>query len=210
MSVEFDSWAEARQIRTTLSVGQLEQLRTYIGLLGAWNAKINLTGFSLTSDLDEALDRLILEPVTASVLLPDSVRSVVDVGSGGGSPALPLAIAAPRLSLTLVESSTRKSVFLKEAIRATGLLSTRVLAERIEALAGAAHHESFDAATVRAVRLDAALIGHLSVLVRPGGFLIYFDRISNESPQGWPEFPLVSTTVTGASDCRLNIYQRTP
>ncbi len=210
MLTDFDSWAEARRLQKLVTGEQFAKLRIYVELLRVWNPKINLTGFSLTGDLDDALDRLILEPVSAASLLPESIQTVIDVGSGGGSPALPLAIAAPRLSLTLVESRTRKCVFLREAVRATGLKTARVMAERIEAVAGAPNHETFDAATVRAVRLDAALVDHLSVLVRPGGFLIYFDRASHEPFQGWATFPLISTAPTRASDCRLNIYQRTP
>lgn len=210
MSTEFDSWAVARRLQALVSEKQFAGLQTYVELLKVWNARINLTGFSLAGDIDEALDRLILEPVSAASFLPESIHTVVDVGSGGGSPALPLAIAAPRLSLTLVESSTRKCVFLREAIRAIGLSSAKVVAERIEAVAGAPGHETFDAATVRAVRLDTELIGHLSALVRPGGFLIYFDRASHIPAQEWPAFPLVSTKPTQASNCRVNIYQRTP
>ena len=209
MPTDFNSWAEARQLRALVSEEQFSKLRTYVELLQVWNAKINLTGFSLVEDLEEALDRLILEPVSAAALLPESIQSVVDVGSGGGSPALPLAIAAPGLSLTLVESSTRKCVFLREAVRATGLASTRVIAERIEAVTGASNHQTFDAATVRAVRLDTELIGHVSALVRPGGFLIYFDQAGQEPLQGWPSFPLMTTRQAEGSTWRLSIYQRT-
>ena len=208
MPTDFNSWAEARQLQALVSEEQVTKLRTYVELLKAWNAKINLTGFSLTEDLNEALDRLVLEPVSAAFLLPESIHTVVDIGSGGGSPALPLAIAAPGLSLTLVESNARKCVFLREAVRATGLLSATVIAERIEAVAGAPGHETFDAATVRAVRLDTELIGHLSGLVRPGGFLIYFDQAGHEPLQGWPGFPLTTTKQAGGSKWRLSIYQQ--
>lgn len=210
MRTDFDSWAEERQLRTLVSEDQIAKLRTYVELLRVWNAKINLTGFSLADDLDEALDRLILEPVSAAALLPQSIQSVIDVGSGGGSPAIPLAIAVPRLSFTLVESNTRKCVFLREAIRATGLTSAAVRTERIEAMAAAPDHQTFDAVTVRAVRLAPALIGHLSALVCPGGFLIYFDQAGHEPSQGWPGFPLITTRQAEASTWRLNIHQRSP
>lgn len=210
MQTDFDSWAEARQLRTLVSEEQVAKLRTYVELLRLWSPKINLTGFSLDEDLEAALDRLILEPVSAAALLPESIQTVVDVGSGGGSPALPLAIAAPRLSFTLVDSSTRKCVFLREAIRATGLTSATVRAERIEAVAGAPSHETFDAATVRAVRLDETLIDHLSVLVRLGGFLIYFGQAGHEPLQSWPGFPLVDAQQPEGSGWRLSICQRIP
>src|SRR3954454_18706272 len=78
------------------------RLAIYYELLERWNRKINLTALE---DPDVAIDRLILEPLIAAKYLPahtDAIR-LIDIGSGGGSPALPLALAAgPRLSLTMV------------------------------------------------------------------------------------------------------------
>ena len=65
-------------------------LVTYYELLARWNRKINLTSLE---DPDEAIDRLLLEPVIAARHLSPAVVNVMDVGSGGGSPALPLALA---------------------------------------------------------------------------------------------------------------------
>ena len=65
------------------------QLVVYYQLLSHWNRKINLTSLS---DPDEAVDRLLLEPVAAAAVLPAN-RALIDLGSGGGSPAIPLALA---------------------------------------------------------------------------------------------------------------------
>lgn len=208
MVAEFDAWAQSRGIGELISADQLERLRTYVRLLATWNARINLTGFSMAGDMDEALDRLILEPVAAAAFLPDSVRSVLDVGSGGGSPALPLAVAAPHLTVTLVESHQRKCVFLREAIRAMALPSARVVAGRVEEMASSPDHGTYDAVTIRAVRLDSRLIGQLWELVRPGGFLVYFDRVGQEAPPGWPQFRLLTTRQADGAQWRLVIYQR--
>ena len=83
MSTEFDSWAVARRLQALVSEKQFAGLQTYVELLKVWNARINLTGFPLAGDIDEALDRLILEPVSAASFLPESIHTVVDVGSGG-------------------------------------------------------------------------------------------------------------------------------
>lgn len=208
MSADFDAWARARGIWESVPADQLARLRTYVQLLTTWNARINLTGFSLAEDLEEALDRLILEPIAAAAFLPDSVRSVLDVGSGGGSPALPLAVVAPQLTVTLVESNQRKCVFLREAVRAMGLPGVRVAARRVEELAAAPRHETFDAVTVRAVRLDSGLIAHLAELVRPLGFLFYFDRVSQEAPADWPQFRLLTMEQAEGARWRLAVYQR--
>ena len=66
---------------------------------------------------DETFDRLLIEPLIASRYLPSTDCSVIDVGSGGGSPAIPLKLAMPGISLRMVESKTRKAAFLREAVR---------------------------------------------------------------------------------------------
>ncbi len=67
-----------------------EQLAVYYELLERWNRKINLTALD---DPDLAIDRLLIEPVVASRYLPQGPITLMDVGSGGGSPALPLTLA---------------------------------------------------------------------------------------------------------------------
>ena len=91
-----------------------DQLAAYYELLARWNRKINLTSLE---NLDEAIDRLLLEPLVASRYLPASANRLMDVGSGGGSPAIPFKLAVPRLRLTMVEAKARKSAFLREAVR---------------------------------------------------------------------------------------------
>jgi 16S rRNA (guanine527-N7)-methyltransferase len=177
----FLDWATRRGLSDRLSAGQFSQIQAYLQLLADWNSRLNLTGFSLVADLDAALDRLILEPVLASGYLNGSVGRLVDVGSGSGSPAIPLLIAAPRVVLTMVESRQRKSVFLREAVRAIGLLAT-VATARLEDLASAGRTEPFDAASIRGVRLDSALGTALGRLLRPGGPVLYFDSSDNQEP----------------------------
>ena len=80
-----------------------EPLVAYFEILSRWNAKINLT--SLT-DPDEAIDRLLLEPVAAAAFLPHQIR-LMDLGSGGGSPAIPLALALGATHLVMIESRGR-------------------------------------------------------------------------------------------------------
>ena len=92
-------------------------------LLAKWNAKINLTSFKLEpGGHDEAVDRLLIEPRDCGRAMCRQKReTAIDIGSGGGSPAIPLALALPRLHMRMVESKTRKAVFLREAIRELGL-----------------------------------------------------------------------------------------
>jgi 16S rRNA (guanine527-N7)-methyltransferase len=78
---------------------------------------------------------------------------MIDIGSGGGSPAIPMALAMASIRLLMVESKTRKSVFLREAIRAVALQGADVAASRFEELLARADlHEAHDILTIRAVR----------------------------------------------------------
>src|SRR5688572_28163926 len=75
-------------------------LLAYYEVLRRWNAKVNLTALT---DTDEAIDRLLLEPVAAARYLEQGSR-LIDLGSGGGSPAIPLALALRSPQLVMVES----------------------------------------------------------------------------------------------------------
>src|SRR5688572_24878884 len=112
-------------------------LLTYYDILQRWNAKLNLT--ALTAD-DAAIDRLLLEPVAAARYLEHGSR-LIDLGSGGGSPAIPLALALQSPRLVMVESKGRKAAFLREAARTVSLPAV-VETERFETLAGSSPYAS--------------------------------------------------------------------
>jgi 16S rRNA (guanine527-N7)-methyltransferase len=105
-----------------------ERLRLYADAIRRWNPTINLVS---KADLPDLWHRHILDSLQLLPLLPTSAARAIDLGSGGGLPAIVLAIASG-IAFTLVESDTRKSAFLREAIRATGASATVVNA-RIEA-----------------------------------------------------------------------------
>ena len=157
-------------------------LTAYYELLSRWNRKINLTSLE---DPDEAIDRLLLEPVVAARQIPDHTRELMDVGSGGGSPALPLALAVgPDVRLTMVEVKARKSAFLREAVRTLGLREGRVENSRYEELLARPElHEHFDAMSLRAVRVESKILNTLQAFLKPGGRLLLF-----RGPSG-PEIP---------------------
>jgi len=104
----------ARHANLTISPDLMAGLEGYYQLLAKWNAKVNLTAFRLApGGEDEAIDRLLLEPVAAARYLPADAVTLLDAGSGGGSPAIPLKLAAPQRKLRMVEVKTRKAVFLR-------------------------------------------------------------------------------------------------
>ena len=152
-----------------------EALEAYFQLLVLWNQRINLTSLPLQDSPDEAIDRLLIEPLVAAKHLPSSSARIIDIGSGGGSPALPLRIAAPDTTLLMVESKTRKSVFLREVVRLLGLERADVATARYEELLTRPElHEAHDLLTLRAVRVETRVLLGLQAFVKPGGSLFLF------------------------------------
>ncbi len=162
----------------------------FLALLSAWNERMNLTALN---DRDEAVDRLILEPVAAARLL-SGATALLDVGSGGGSPAIPLKVQLHQASLCMVESKIRKGAFLREAVRKLGLEDVRVESRRFEELVtDASIHECCDVVTIRAVRIQMATLVAAQAFLKPGGRLALF--------RGPGEDPLPSVpTLTVESD----------
>ena len=151
------------------------QLSSFIGLLAKWNVKLNLTGFPLDPPSEEAFNRLLIEPIAAAPLIPARVKVAIDVGSGGGSPAIPLKLLRRDIQFVLVESKTRKGAFLREAVRHLELGGVDVESSRFDELASRPEFQAkADLVTVRAVRLDDEFWTPVSTVLRPGGHVLLF------------------------------------
>jgi 16S rRNA (guanine(527)-N(7))-methyltransferase RsmG len=125
----------------TLSQLQLEQLEDHYESLTRWNQRLNLTRIG---DLADSVRFHYCESLFLARFLPKGSQRIVDVGSGGGFPGLPVAIFRPDCGVTLVESHQRKAVFLREASR--HLKNITVCAVRAEQV-----QERFDWMISRAV-----------------------------------------------------------
>jgi 16S rRNA (guanine527-N7)-methyltransferase len=189
------------------------RLEAYYRLLSVWNAKINLTGLRLNEVTPEALDRLLIEPLVAAKHVPLNTKRMLDVGSGGGSPAIPLALATGA-RLTMVESKTRKSVFLREATRALEMVDAEVANARFEELLSRPDlHEAHDLVTIRAVRVEMKTLMSLQAFAKPGGRLFLFrGSTAGESsdaltpPLSWvATYPLVESLRS-----RLVVLEKRP
>jgi len=110
---------------------QVLQIQQYIGILLAWNDKVNLTAIR---DPLEMLYRHFCESMFAGISVPVENGRLADVGSGGGFPGLPLKILRPGLQVFLIESNLKKATFLLEVIRELGLKDTQVIVRRYEEL----------------------------------------------------------------------------
>jgi 16S rRNA (guanine527-N7)-methyltransferase len=159
-------------------------LETYYRLLATWNQKINLTGLNLSEPTPEALDRLLIEPLVAARHAPPRVSRIIDIGSGGGSPAIPFALALGEVRVLMVESKTRKSVFLREVTRALEMVHAEVATARYEELLARPDlHEGHDLLTIRAVRVETRVLMSLQAFVRPGGQLFLFRSTTGSAPE---------------------------
>jgi 16S rRNA (guanine527-N7)-methyltransferase len=173
-----------RRAGVTISSPLALKLEVYFKLLTAWNAKMNLTGLDLAEQGPAAIDRLLIEPLVAARHATAPVKQMIDIGSGGGSPAIPLALALSA-HLMLVEAKTRKSVFLREALRALELQDAEVVTSRFEELLSRPSlHEAHDLLTLRAVRVEGSVLMNLQAFVRPGGELFLFRAASGAEAPG--------------------------
>ena len=153
----------------------LEGLECYVGLLAKWNQRINLTALTIAPLSAAAVDRLLIEPLAAVRFFPSEARLWVDLGSGGGSPAIPLKLALPRVELRMVEARARKASFLREVCRCCHLTSTVVRNERIEDVVNDSElARTVDVVTVRGVAMDSTLEAAVVGLLRKGGKLLAF------------------------------------
>ncbi len=200
----------AKNVGLEVASSLLDGLETYFLELARWNRKINLTAFRLDDDgTDDAVDRLLIEPLVAARYIPGSARTLMDIGSGGGSPAVPMKLARPDLSLTMVEVKVRKSVFLRQVARLLQLAKTEVENTRFEELlARPALHENLDVLSIRAVRIDTSTLLSLQAFIKPGGHLLNF-AAGSDSIEPPPPLRLRAVhTLIPENQSRLVVIQK--
>ncbi len=178
-SEEFEKRLDARADAATVAItaAEVSALESYFRLLARWNSTINLTALPLDSPTDQTFDRLLIEPLVAARFIEISAEHWIDLGSGGGSPAIPIKIVRPHLQLTMVESKARKAAFLQEAIRVLAMKDASVENVRFENLSTI---QPVDLITVRAVRPDEALFLVAKRLLAPTGRLLLFHASSGK------------------------------
>ncbi|MDP4288402.1 MAG: 16S rRNA (guanine(527)-N(7))-methyltransferase RsmG, partial [Bacteroidota bacterium] len=152
---------------------QQSLLEQYARLLAEWNEKINLIS---RKDTDHILDRHIFHSlVLAMPAICDydfRDKRVLDIGTGGGLPGIPLKIAVPTLDITLVDSTQKKIMAVNEMISAIGLTGIRAIAARVEEFAKVPEHShAYNAIVSRAVAPLEDMAKWSRGLLKPGGVL---------------------------------------
>lgn len=160
----------------SIQVIENKRLSDFIELFLRWNARTNLSSIR---DEDGIIRRHIVESIACARALPGGIRTLLDFGSGGGFPGIPIAICRSEIAVTLAESQGKKAAFLREAARvldcSTWNNPMTVHAGRAEML----HLEQFDCVTLRAVDRMEEAVRATARLVRPGGWLAVMTTVGD-------------------------------
>ena len=162
--------ALAAGLRTlNLDVGREAEakLAAYLALLEKWNRTHNLTAIV---DRQQMVSHHLLDSLAVLPYLPETAGlRIIDVGSGGGLPGIPLAICRPDWLVTLIDSSRKKTAFLQQAAIELPLRNVQVVAGRVELYRPAV---VFDFAISRAYSTLATFVEHAGHLVERSGRLL--------------------------------------
>lgn len=183
-------------------------LLAYLALLLRWNATYNLTAIR---DPHEMVTKHLLDSLAMVPFVPDA--PLADLGTGPGLPGIPLAIARPGCTVTLVESNGKKARFLREAVRTLGLPNARVAESRAENLAEPGAHAAITARALATLDRIIEVGGHL---LAPGGQLLAMkaETVAAEAavlPAGWRLAAVHPLAVPGLAAVRqLAVVERAP
>lgn len=157
------------ELNINITKEQYEQIDKYYQLLVEWNEKINLTNIT---EKEEVYLKHFYDSLTLAKAY-DLTKEITlcDIGTGAGFPGLVLKIVFPNLKIILVDSLTKRTIFLKEVINQLGLKNIEVEAARGEEYA-ANHRESFDIVTSRAVAKLNVLAEICIPMVKVNGYFI--------------------------------------
>ena len=171
-AIPCDTMAREMLERASIELDAEEEraLGRYLGMLFLANERFNLTRIERESAwARHIVDSLSLLGPLASI---ERVERVIDIGSGGGLPAIPLAIARPDIGFTLLEATGKKVRFLEAVAHRLGLRNVAVIQDRAERAAHGPLREQFDVATSRAVGGLADLALWSVPFLRVGGLML--------------------------------------
>ncbi len=150
---------------------QLEQFAMLEGLYKDWNEKINVIS---RKDIDSLYEKHVLHSLALAALCPfDKGAQVVDIGTGGGFPGIPLAIFFPEVQFLLTDSIGKKIKVVQAVAEAIGLENVTAIHSRVEEIKG----RTFDYAVSRAVAPLSDLWRWVNPMIRRG-------QKSDELPNG--------------------------
>ncbi len=188
-----------------LAPGAADRLLAYSGLLEKWNRVYNLTALRAEQSVvsHHLLDSLAILPHLRT-------ESVADVGSGGGLPGIPLAIARPAWRVAVIEANHKKATFLQQARIELGLTNLIVVNSRVEAWQPT---PGFDTVVSRAFSELAEFVRLAAHLLAPGGTFaamkgVYPDEELAQLPSGFALERALPLSVPGVQGRRHLIFVR--
>ena len=156
----------SQKINIQLEEKQINQFYTYMNLLLQWNEKINLTAIT---DPNEIILKHFIDSITIMSYLEKN-KNIVDVGTGGGFPGIPVKIVNEKINMTLLDSLNKRINVLKEIINTLNLDNISAIHARVEEFGqNKENREKFDIATSRAVAKLNILSEYMLPLVKVGG-----------------------------------------
>jgi len=161
MTIPLQLAAGVAALGLPLPDGSEAKLLAYLALLEKWNRVYNLTA---VRDAERMVSHHLLDSLAAVPFFQG--QTVLDVGSGGGLPGIPLAIARPQLQVTLIDSIAKKTAFLLQVKAELGLGNLEVVTGRVEDFQPEA---KFDVITSRAFSDLKEFVGLTRHLLKPGG-----------------------------------------
>lgn len=177
---------ELNKIGIILSEYQLNQLDKYYNMLVEYNKNINLTAIT---EYDQVLLKHFYDSLTITKAIELTNQKVCDIGTGAGFPGIVLKIAYPNLEITLVESLTKRCVFLNEVIKELDLKNIKVVNQRAEEFSQN-NIEYFDIITSRAVAKLNILLELSIKSLKIGGYYVALKANVDE------EIKSISTCLT--------------
>ncbi|MDD4859260.1 MAG: 16S rRNA (guanine(527)-N(7))-methyltransferase RsmG [Dehalococcoidales bacterium] len=161
----------ARHLGLSLDTNQLARFHTYYEELIDWNGRINLTSIT---EYNEVQVKHFLDSLSVIQGLGDNrLLRIIDVGAGAGFPGLPLKIALPEISLTLLEATAKKTVFLQHLVDKLALDNVEIVTARAEEAAHRSEYrEQFDVVLARALAELPVLAELCLPFVKIGGVFI--------------------------------------
>jgi 16S rRNA (guanine527-N7)-methyltransferase len=154
-------------LRLDLDAAVQAKLLAYLALLEKWNRTHNLTA---VREPERMLSLHLLDSLAAIPQLPRLERlHLADVGSGGGLPGIPLAIARPQWAVTLIESSEKKCAFLRQSAAELRLTNLEVVNSRVENFLP---RRRFDVVIARALSELVRFVASSAHLLKQGGRLV--------------------------------------
>ncbi len=196
----------AEKLGVELDESQCELLWRYAQLLRERNEHVNLT--SITSP-EGILTLHMLDSLTLVPHLGDAAR-VLDVGTGGGFPGVPLAVACPQRRFTLIDGTAKKTRFVEESVAALDIRNVFVAHARAENFKG---EKNYDVIVARAVGPLVDFVHNAADLLAPRGRLFAMKGRSPEEelralPRGW-EAEVIGLAVPGLdAERRLVVVSR--